>query len=163
MKPEVSSLCSQEPVICLYPEPDESLPNPPILFLFKNHFSIILTKTLRCSKWPLSFRCNPPPPNPVRPTHVIGPNPFILHSLITTVLVLFLSIGDLQAYHQQTRTPNTHRWHTHAATYYVIIQTQRTHISGRNSNGTKHSGGAPEDGREKGSKHVGVLYLQTRF
>jgi len=36
-------------------------------------------------------------------------------------------------------------------------------ISGRNSNGTKHSGEHPEDGREKRPKHVGVLYLQTRF
>jgi hypothetical protein len=36
-------------------------------------------------------------------------------------------------------------------------------ISGRNSNGTKHSGGPPEDGREKRPKHVGVLYLQTRL
>jgi hypothetical protein len=68
-----------------------------------------------------------------------------------------------QADHQQTRKPNTHRRHTHAATYCVIIQTQRTQISGRNSNGTKHSGGPPEDGREKIPKHVGVLYLQTRF
>ena len=65
--------------------------------------------------------------------------------------------------HRQTRTPNTHRWHTHAATYCVIIQTPRTQISGRNSNGTKHSGGPLEDGREKRPKHVGVLYLQTRF
>ena len=31
-------------------------------------------------------------------------------------------------------------------TYCVIIRTQRTRISGRNSNGTKHSGGPPEDG-----------------
>ena len=31
-------------------------------------------------------------------------------------------------------------------------------ISGRNSNGTKHSGGPPEDGREKRPKHVGGLY-----
>jgi len=46
-----------------------------------------------------------------------------------------------QADHQQTRRPNTHRWHTHTATYCVIIQTQRTQISGRNSNGAKHSGG----------------------
>jgi len=30
-------------------------------------------------------------------------------------------------------------------------------------NGTKHSGGPPEGGREKRPKHVGVLYLQTRF
>jgi len=91
---------------------------------------------------------------------------------------VFLSVGDLQitnrqehqtrclwtvssqADHQQTRTPNAHRWHTHAATYCVIIRTQ---ISRRNSNGTKHSGGPPEDGREKRLKHVGVLYLQTRF
>jgi hypothetical protein len=39
----------------------------------------------------------------------------------------------------------------------------RTHISGRNSNGTKHSGELHEDGREKRSKNVGVLYLKTRF
>jgi hypothetical protein len=49
------------------------------------------------------------------------------------------------------------------ATYCVIIQTQRTQISGRNSNGTKHSGGTAEDDGEKRPKHVGVLYLQTRF
>jgi len=64
---------------------------------------------------------------------------------------------------QQTTTPNTRRSHTHAATYCVIIQTQRTQISVRNSNGTKHSGGPPEDGREKRPKDVRVLYLQTRF
>jgi hypothetical protein len=40
---------------------------------------------------------------------------------------------------------------------------QRTQISGRNSNGTKHSEGPPEDRREKRPKHVGVLYLQTCF
>jgi hypothetical protein len=68
-----------------------------------------------------------------------------------------------QADHQQTRTPNTHRWHTQEATYCVIIQNQRTKISGRNNNGTKHSGGPPEDGHEKIPKHVGLLYLQTRF
>jgi len=58
----------------------------------------------------------------------------------------------------QTRTDNTH-----AATYCVITQTQRTQISGRNSNGTKHSGGPSEDGRKKTPKHVGVLYLQICF
>ena len=42
-------------------------------------------------------------------------------------------------------------------------RTQRKQISGRNSKGTKHSGGPPEDGSEKRPKHVGVLYLQTRF
>ena len=47
--------------------------------------------------------------------------------------------------------------------YNTTIQTQRTQISVRNSNGTKHSGETPEDGREKRPKHVGVLYLQTRF
>ena len=76
------------------------------------------------------------------------------HVYVICVYLVFLSLGDLlvncpQADHQQTRTPNTHRWHTHAATYCVIIRTQRTQISGRNSNGTKHRGGPPEDGREK--------------
>jgi len=46
---------------------------------------------------------------------------------------------------------------------YGLIRTQQTQISGRSSNGTKHSGGPPEDGRDKRPKHVGVLYLQTRF
>jgi hypothetical protein len=59
--------------------------------------------------------------------------------------------------------PKNDNAYTHAATYCVIIQTQRTHISGRNSNGTKHSGGPPVDGHEKIPKPVGVLYLQTRF
>jgi hypothetical protein len=77
--------------------------------------------------------------------------------------LLVIWLWTPQADHQQTRTPNTRRWHTHAATYCVIIQTQRTQISGRNNNGTKHSGGPPEDGREKRLKRVGVLYLQTRF
>jgi hypothetical protein len=91
------------------------------------------------------------------------------HVYIICVCLVFLSVGDLllnsstQADHQQTRTPNTHRWYTHAGTYCVIIQTQRTQISGRNSNDTKHSGGPPEDGREIRPNHVGVLYLQTRF
>ena len=86
---------------------------------------------------------------------------------IICVCLVFLPVGDLlvnssQADHQQTRTTNTHRWHTHAATY-CVIRTQRTQISGRNGNGTKHSGRHPEDGREKRPKHVEVLYLQTRF
>jgi hypothetical protein len=65
--------------------------------------------------------------------------------------------------HQQTRTPNTHRWHIHAATYCVIIQTQWTQISGRNGNGTKHSRGPPEDGQEKRPKHVGVYTYKHIF
>ena len=44
-----------------------------------------------------------------------------------------------------------------SSAYCVIIQTQRTQISGRNSNGTKHSGVPSKDGREKRPKHVGVL------
>jgi len=47
--------------------------------------------------------------------------------------------------------------------YCCIVQTQRTQIGEGNSNGTKHSGGPPEDCRERRPKHVGVLYLQTRF
>jgi hypothetical protein len=39
----------------------------------------------------------------------------------------------------------------------------RTQISGKDSNGTKHGRGIPEDGREERPKHVGVLYLQTYF
>ena len=88
----------------------------------------------------------------------------LCHLCVFGVLVCWWSAWELsQADHQQTRTPNTHRRHTHAATYCVIIRNQRTQISGKSSNGTKHSGGPPEDGREKRPKHVGVLYLQTRF
>ena len=91
------------------------------------------------------------------------------HVYIIYVCLLSFSVGDLTSRspnvlcHQQARTPNTYTWYTHAATYCVIIRTQRTQISGRNSNGTKHSGRSPEDGCEKRPKHVGVLYLQTRF
>ena len=91
----------------------------------------------------------------------------VCHLCVFGVLVCWWSACEAQAQtqadHQQTRTPNTHRWYIHVATYCVIIRTQRTQISVRNSNGTKHSGGPPEDGREKIRKHVGVLYLQTRF
>jgi len=45
----------------------------------------------------------------------------------------------------------------------TIPTAQRTQISGSISIGTKHSGGHPEDGREKRPKYVGVLYLQTSF
>ena len=78
---------------------------------------------------------------------------------ICHLYVLCDLLVNSQAHHQQTRTPNTHRWNTHAATYCVI----QTQISGRSSNSAKHSGGRPEDGREKIPKHVGVLYLHTRF
>ena len=36
-------------------------------------------------------------------------------------------------------------------------------VIGKNSNGTKHSGGPPEDGREKRPKHVGVFILTNTF
>jgi len=70
----------------------------------------------------------------------------VCHLCVFGVLACWWSACKLkssQADHQQTRTPNTRRWHTYAATYCVIIRTQRTQISGRNSNGTKHSGGPP--------------------
>jgi len=63
------------------------------------------------------------------------------HRWHTRAATYCIIIRTLQADHQQTRTPNTHRWHTRAATYCVIIWTQQTQISGSNSNGTKHSGG----------------------
>ena len=97
------------------------------------------------------------------------------HVYVICVCLVFLSVGDLlvnwhlpgtlssQADHQQTRTPNTHRWHTHAVTYCVIIQTQRTQISGRNSNGTKHSGGPIEDGREKKTETCRGFILTNTF
>ena len=73
---------------------------------------------------------------------------------------------DLPGYHEHrgnfSKELLYYRWHTHAATY-CVIRTQRTEISGRSSNGTKHSGGPPENGSEKRPKHVEVLYLQTRF
>jgi hypothetical protein len=47
---------------------------------------------------------------------------------------------------------------TNRQEHQIIMQTQRMQISGRNSNGTKHSGRPPEDGREKRPKRVGVLY-----
>ena len=71
------------------------------------------------------------------------------------VRCLFTSRSSTVKNTKQTR-------HTHAATYCVIIRTQRMQVSGRNSNGPKHSG-PPEDGRGKRPKHVGDLYLQTRF
>jgi hypothetical protein len=36
-------------------------------------------------------------------------------------------------------------------------------ISVRNSNGTKHSGGPPEDGREKRPKHAGFYTYKHVF
>jgi len=47
--------------------------------------------------------------------------------------------------------------------HYDLINRMCSFVCGRNSNGTKHSGGPPEEGREKRPKHVGVLYLQTHL
>ena len=51
----------------------------------------------------------------------------------------------------------------HMRPHYCVIQTQRTQISGRSSNGTKHSGGPPEDGRGKRPKHVRGFILTNTF
>jgi hypothetical protein len=50
-----------------------------------------------------------------------------------------------------------------AATYCVIIQTQRTQISGRSSDATKHNGGPPEDGREKNTETCRGFILTNTF
>jgi hypothetical protein len=96
-------------------------------------------------------------------------------SCVICACLVFLSASDLllncQFTSRSLADKNTkhaqkllyYRCHTHVATYCVIIQTQRTQISGRNSNGTKHSGGPPEDGREMGSKHVEVFILTNLF
>ena len=68
--------------------------------------------------------------------------------------------------HKQITNRQEHQTHIdeiHAATHGLIIQTQRTQISGRNSNGTKHRRGPPEDGREKRPKHVGVYTYKHVF
>jgi len=67
----------------------------------------------------------------------------VCHLCVFGVLVCWWSDCEQFTSRSPTRTPNTHTWHTHVATYCVIIRTQRTQISGRNSNGTKHSGGTP--------------------
>jgi hypothetical protein len=54
MELEGSLLCLKELVTGLYPEPDESSPQPAILF-FMLHFNIILPPTCRSSKRYLSF------------------------------------------------------------------------------------------------------------
>jgi hypothetical protein len=68
---------SQEPITCPYPEPDESRPHPPISYIFKIHFNIMLTSTLRCFKYTRR--------KPVRPTRATDRNPRILRNLITVV------------------------------------------------------------------------------
>jgi hypothetical protein len=84
----------------------------------------------------------------------------VCHLCVFGVLVCWWSACD----HKQITNKQEHQTrHTRSATYCVIIQTQRTQFSRRNSNGTKHSGGTPEDGRDKRPKHVVVLYLQIRF
>jgi hypothetical protein len=55
MEPEGSLPDSQAPATCPYAEPDRSNPCPPSHFL-KIHFNIILSPTLRSSKWSLSLK-----------------------------------------------------------------------------------------------------------
>jgi hypothetical protein len=55
MEPEGSSHCSQHPATGPYPDPHESSPHPPTLFL-NFLFNIILTSTPRSSEWSLPFR-----------------------------------------------------------------------------------------------------------
>ena len=84
-------------------------------------------------------------------------------SCLLVICWVHKQITNRQEHQTHTQELLYYRWHSHAATYCIIIRTQWMEISGRSSNGTKHSGGPPEDGREKRPKHVGVLYLQTRF
>jgi hypothetical protein len=84
------------------------------------------------------------------------------HVYVISVCLVFLSVGDLPVNTSKSPTDKNTK-HVQMTYTCVIIQTQRTQISGRNSNGIKHSGGPPEDGREKRPKHVGVLHLQTIF
>jgi len=85
------------------------------------------------------------------------------HVYVICVCLVFLSVGEFTSRSPTDKKPNTHRWHKHAATYCVIIRTQRTQISGRNSNGTKHSGGHPEDGREKKTETSSGFILTNTF
>ena len=81
-------------------------------------------------------------------------------------LLVILSVGDLLVFTSRSPTDkNTkHAQMTYTCGHILRNNTNSTNeIRGRNSNGTKHSGGPPEDGREKRLKHVRVLYLQTRF
>jgi len=55
MKPKSSLQCSQDAATGPYPEPDESSPQPPSLFL-KIHSNIIFPSTPRSSNWSLLFR-----------------------------------------------------------------------------------------------------------
>jgi hypothetical protein len=73
------------------------------------------------------------------------------------------TIQHKQITNRQEHQTRTDEWHTHAATYCVIIQTQRTQISGRNSNGTKHSGGPPWRWSRKNTKTCRGFILKTRF
>jgi hypothetical protein len=92
------------------------------------------------------------------------PRVYVMSSVICACLV-FLSVGDLlvnsQADHQQT-TPDTQM--TYTCGHILRNNTNSTNIiSGRNSNGTKHSGGPPEDGCEKKTETCRGFILTKTF
>lgn len=56
MVPEGSSPCSQDPVTCSYPKPDQSISRPSPLVSLRCTLNIILLSTPASCKWYFSFR-----------------------------------------------------------------------------------------------------------
>jgi hypothetical protein len=86
MEQERSLTCSQQPVTCPHPLPDEPSPQPETCFI-KIHFNIQLTSRPRCSKRSLSlnFIRDPyiPLPSPVYAT--CSAHLFLLHLIIRII------------------------------------------------------------------------------
>jgi hypothetical protein len=88
VEPKASLLCSQQPAIGPYPEPDESILHPP--YILQISYNIILSVTSGSSKWPLSFRFSHPKPS----MHFSSfpwlcascPAHHIFHGLITVIM-----------------------------------------------------------------------------
>ena len=80
------SPCSQEPVTCPYPEPHESSPQPPILFLYDA--PVILPSMTSSSKCSLSLGSHHQTPTRTSPvsTRAICPVHLILFDLITVTI-----------------------------------------------------------------------------